>query len=401
MLWGQGPAEPARLVSALLDERERLAPLTVLLGTVLSERLTPARVAGLSLKGFIGMGPAAALIEAGALDVLPCSTSDIPRLIARRALRVDAVLLQVSPPDRNGNHSLGLVADYLSEAIDVARVVVAEVNPRVPFTLGDSIVHASRLDATVHSKDPLIEVPARPHRPAEKAIAEHVAALIPDGATLQIGIGQTPDAILDGLWEKKDLGIHSGMITDRVAALMEAWVITNRRKAIDVGQTVTGTLFGTENGLYRYADRNPLIQMRPAVYTHDAGVLARLDRFMAINGAVEVDCTGQINTEAIGANYVGAVGGQLDFARGALSAARGRSIVALSSTSSNGARSRIVPLLETPVVSIPRSCADCVVTEFGVAELRGRSVRERAERLLKISHPDFRDELSENLRDLA
>lgn len=398
IVWGQGPAEPATLVELLLLQQDRVAPVTVLVGTMLTDRLRQDPLRGLSIKGFIGMGPAGVMVDEGRLDLLPCPISELPRLIARGLLRVDVVFVQVSLPDAAGNHSLGLAADYLIEAIQRARVVVAEVNARVPFVLGDSLVHRSAFAAVVATSRPLIEVPALPHRPVDRAIAAHAAGLIPDRATVQVGIGRTPDAILGSLQDKTDLGVHSGMITDRIAQLMEAGVITNRCKEIDTGVTVTGTLFGTEGGLYRYADRNPRIRLQSAAYTHTTSVIARLDRFVAINSAVEVDLTGQINSEATPEHYLGAVGGQLDFTIGAMVATEGRSIVALASTADTGLTSRIVARSEVGIVSIPRGYADCIVTEFGVAELRGQTLRERARRLVGIAHPDFRRELARDAK---
>ncbi len=398
IVWGQGPAEPSTLVELLLLQQDRVAPVTVIVGTMLSDHLGRDPLHGIALQGFIGVAPAGALIDEDRMDLLPCPISDLPRLIARGVMRVDAVFVQVSPPDAAGNHSLGLAADYLIEAMQAARVVVAEVNARVPFVLGDSLVHHSTFAAVVETSRPLIEVPTLPHRVVDRAIAEHAAALIPDRATLQVGIGRTPDAILGGLQDKTDLGVHSGMITDRIAQLIEEGVITNRCKEIDTGITVTGTLFGTEDGLYRHADRNPRIQLRSAAYTHSTAVIRQLDRFVAVNSAVEVDLTGQINTEVAGKRYLGAIGGQLDFTVGAMAAATGRSIVALASTADQGSMSRIVARSEAGIVSIPRGYADCIVTEYGVAELRGQTLSERARRLVEVAHPDFRRELARDTR---
>jgi acyl-CoA hydrolase len=393
VLWGQGPAEPRALTQALYDQQEELGPLTGVVGTILSD-LGRDQLRTIRLKGFIGMGPAGRLLATGELDIVPCTVSDIPRLIERRLLAIDVALVQVSLPDARGQHSLGLAGDYLREAMEAARVTIAEVNPAVPFTLGDSLVDGSEFTAMVAGGHPPIEVPVRPHTPAQAALAVHAAGLIPDGAVIQIGIGETPDAILDALREKADLGVHSGMVTDRVAELMRAGVITNRQKPIDRGVTVTGTLFGTADGLYAFADRNPRIALRPVSYTHDFAVLRRIPRFTAINSAVEVDLTGQINTELVDRRYVGAIGGQLDFARGALAAPGGRSLVALASTAGAGERSRIVERLGGGVVTTPRSCADAVITEFGVAELRGRTLRERALGLAAIAHPAHRARLA-------
>lgn len=392
VLWGQGPAQPRALVRALLAQQDELGPLRGVVGTIVGD-LAPEALAAVDLTGFIGSGPASRLRAAGRLDVVPSAVSDIPRLFERGLVRVDVVLVQVSPPDDRGRHSLGLAGDYLREAIAAARTVVAEVNPGVPFTLGDSLVDGSSFAAVVESREPPLEVPSAPPDAIRRRLGANAARLIEDGSVIQIGIGATPDAVVDTLRGHRDLGVHSGMITDRIAELMDAGAINNRRKELDRGRTVTGTLFGTAAGLYAFADRNRSIELRPISYTHDLGVLRRLRRFVAINGAIEVDLAGQVNTEIAAGRYVGAVGGQLDFARGALAAPEGRSIVALASTAGAAGPSRIVARIEAGRVAVPASCTDAVVTEHGVAELRGVPLRERARRLIAIADPRHQADL--------
>ncbi len=276
---------------------------------------------------------------------------------------------QVGPADVDGIHSLGLLCDYLPAAIEVARCVIAEVNPRVPRTSGDTAVPASRLAATVPDDRPLIAVDRRAPLPEDEAIAAHVAGVIPDGATIQIGVGGTPEAVLARLTDRRDLGIHSGLMSDALVDLIEAGAVTNARKEIDPGVSVAGSLLGSDR-LYAWADGNPSLVMRSLDHTHALGNLLALRSLHAINSAIEVDLTGQIGAEVAAGRYVGAIGGQGGFARAAAMAPAGRSIVALPSTARNGTISRIVARLGGPVTT-PRADADLVVTEHGVADLRG------------------------------
>jgi acyl-CoA hydrolase len=307
------------------------------------------------------------------------------------------VLCQVSTPDRDGRHSLGLVADYLPAAIAVARTTIAEVNPHVPYTFGETIPSSDERLVTVADDRALPSVKRREASEEDRAIAALVATVVPDGATMQFGVGGTPDAVLAALAAKRDLGIHSGLIGDAVVDLVEAGVVTNARKPVDAGLTVTGAIVGTER-LYRWAHRNPTLLMRPVSYTHDPQVLSSFDNFFAINAAIEVDLGGQINAETVNGAYIGAVGGQAAFARAGAAAPHGRSIIALASTAAGGAISRIVARLGDGVTSTPRADADLVVTEHGVADLRGATLRQRAERLVAIADPAHRSELEAALR---
>jgi acyl-CoA hydrolase len=307
------------------------------------------------------------------------------------------VFVQLSPAAADGRHSLGLAADYVRSAMARARTVIAEVNDQVPQTLGDGWVDRSELDHVVRTSRPPVFVPSRPPGPVEERIGSLVAALVPDAAVLQLGIGSVPHAIAGSLLAKEDLGVHCGVVGDWIVDLMEGGPVTNARKPIDVGVTVTGTVFGTRR-LYDFVHQNPDIQLRPISYTHDPAVLRRLDHLMAINSAVEVDVTGQVNAETLEGRHIGAVGGQVDFVRAALASPGGRSIIVLPSTARGGRVSRIVPRLADAVVTTPRSDADLVVTEHGVADLRGVPLRERARRLIEIADPRFRDELESQVR---
>jgi acyl-CoA hydrolase len=299
--------------------------------------------------------------------------------------------VQVSPADANGNHSFGLIHDFIKAAVDKARVVIAEVNEQVPFTLGDAVLPASRIACAVHVSRMPVEVPPGKITETDLAIAKIAAGYIGDGTVLQTGVGAVPDAILRLLHDRRDLGVHSGMLGDGLVDLVEAGVITNARKSIDVGVSVTGALIGTRR-LYQFAHRNPRIAMRASSYTHNEGVLARLTRLVTINSAIEVDLTGQVNAEQSGTQYLGGTGGQVDYVRAGSRSPGGRSIIALPATVKGGKISRITATLAGPVTT-GRSEVDVIVTEFGAAELKGQTLAERARRLVKIAHPDFREDL--------
>jgi acyl-CoA hydrolase len=259
----------------------------------------------------------------------------------------------------------------------------------LPVTYGDTHVDASDIDHVIKVSRPPIEIASRPARELEKEVSRHVHRLISNGDTLEVGLGSLPDAVLEGLIDKRDLGIHSGTIGDRVAELVDAGVITNAKKPFDTGKCVTATMLGTRK-LYQWAHRNAGLDIRSPRYTHDVVVHAQIPRLMAINSALEVDLTGQVNSETIGHNHVGVIGGQCDFMRGAMRSPGGRNIIVMESTARKGSVSRIVPRFAAGIVTTARSDADVVVTEYGIAELRGRTVMERADALIAIAHPEFR-----------
>jgi acyl-CoA hydrolase len=397
VLVGQATAEPRSLVEALIEQRHDLAPLRLFIGTTYTGLLRPEHADAFRFTGFGAVGRTAALVQAGVLDVLPVHIGSIPTLITSGRIPVDVALVQLSAPGPDGTHSAGLVSDYVLPAMDVARTVIAEVNARVPFTYGDTIVAPARVAAAVVDERPLIPVEQRPPLPEDAAIAARIAELIPDRATIQFGIGGTPDAVLGALGGHRDLGVHSGLLSDAFVELVEAGVVTNRHKEIDAGVSVSGALFGTER-LYDWARDNAALSMRTSLYTHGGPVLARLGSLWAINSAVQVDLSGQINGESVGGRYVGTVGGALAFARAAITSPHGRSIVALPSTARGGSVSRIVANLGDGVVSTPRADADLVVTEHGVADLRGATLRQRAERLAAIADPAHQPALEAALR---
>jgi len=331
--------------------------------------------------------------EQGIIDFIPARISDIPRLLSRDGpLPVDVVLVQVAP-DHKGNFSLGVSTSQAYPLALQAKTVVAEVNDQTPHTYGPCSLTAAQIDFLVECSAPLIPYPEIRITETEERIAAYVADLIPDGATIQVGIGNLPTAILKFLEGKKDLGIHSGMLSDAVVDLVAKGVINNKKKNIFPGKIVGGELIGTEK-LFRFGNENPFLEMHAAEVSHNSTLIGKIDNFVAINSALEIDLTGQINAESLNGSQVSGVGGQFDFVEAAYFSRGGKSITALTATAGQGKISRIVPRLAAgTVVTVPRYMADIVVTEFGVAELRGKSIRQRAEALISIAHPDFRDKL--------
>ncbi|QEY63078.1 acetyl-CoA hydrolase/transferase family protein [Metapseudomonas lalkuanensis] len=385
VVWGQGGAEPQALTARLMAQREAIGTFRAFVGMSLSEAASPAHGAQVQFQSYTGAGRNRALAREQRLGILPCHYTQLAQALAP----VDVLLLQVAEGPEG--FSFSIAAEYLVPLVKSARLVIAEVNDQAPWTYGEGI-DPSDIDLLVRSSLSPLEVPSGAIGDVERAIAGHIGGLVEDGSTLQLGLGSLPEAILDGLRWHRDLGIHSGAIGDKVAELMECGVITNRRKSIDSGVTVAGVMFGGER-IYRYAHCNPLIQIRSTTYTHAPDVLASIDRFVSINSAIEVDLTGQINAEVAGAAYVGAVGGAMDFIRGAHASRGGLPIIALQATALKGTQSRVVGQLNGPV-STPRADAGLIVTEYGVADLRGCDLRERARRMIDIAHPDFKEALA-------
>jgi acyl-CoA hydrolase len=385
--WSQTSAEPTPLVHALLDQVGSIGAVTAFVGLSWDHRLTHDLPDDLHIVSYGALGELRALSKAGRLEVIPCNYSDLPRLFAEGSLPVSVGFVQVSPPDENGYCSLGIGVDYIADAIDHTPVLIAEINRRMPVTQGSPLIHVSRFAATVETDRPLTEAPVAVPSDVERTIAALVAGLVDDGDTLQLGVGALPTAVLDELRDHRDLGIHSGMISDGVADLIDAGVITGACKEIDPGSVVTGAALGSTRLYERLADLP--VQFRPASYTHAPATLARLRALVAVNSGIEVDLTGQVNAETRRGHYIGALGGQADFCRAA-SSTGARSIIALRSRS--GHHSTIVPSVKT--VTTSRADVDFVVTEHGVASLRGATLAERTRRLIEIAAPEFREELT-------
>jgi acyl-CoA hydrolase len=342
---------------------------------------------------FIGANTRQAVNE-GRADFVPVFLSDIPQLFSSGVLRLDVALIQVSPPDAHGYCSLGTSVDCAMAAVEAAATVIAQVNPRVPRTLGDSFVHVRQIDLLVEIDEPLcIEEPPTISE-TERQIGAHVASLVEDGATLQLGIGGIPNAALAAMADKRDLGVHTEMFSDGLVDLVEAGVVTGAAKEIHPGKIVTTFIMGSQR-LYDWVDDNPMVEMHPVDYTNDTAIIRRNTRMTAINSAIEVDLTGQVCADSIGTRLFSGVGGQMDFMRGAALSPGGKAIIALPSTARSGSVSRIVPTLaEGAGVTTTRAHVQYIVTEYGVAYLHGKSIRERAQALIDIAHPGFRDELT-------
>lgn len=390
---GQGCAEPQVLLERLVEQRASFDGLDLLLGPVFSRTLDPRHADYFRFRSYGAMGMCRELYRAGVLDVHPCHMSQVPKLFRLGAWRCDVVLIQLSSENRHGQFSFATGHDYLHDAARMARVVIAEVNDQAPWTYGGEIaLESMNIDYIVRTSRPLLQLKPAVIGDLERRIAEHADQYIPDGATIEAGIGSVPDAILASLHGRRNLGVHSGLMTDGFVDLIQAGSVTNMHKSIDRGFCAAGVLFGTDK-LYQFAHQNPVVRLQPVTHTHDIHVMASIDNFIAINSAIEVDLSGQINAETIGHDYVGGVGGQMDFIRGAARSNGGRSIVALPSTSQSNQVSRIVPSISGSTVTTPRADADIFVTEWGAAELRGQSIRERMRRMIGIAHPDFREAL--------
>lgn len=375
ILWGQGCAEPQTLVTALVAERARFAGCGVFLGVNFTGTVRPEHADHLRLSAYCGSGHNRALADAGVLDIHPHPYSQLAGLIRAGRIRADVVMLQVSPANAAGEHSLGLAAEYLLPALDKCRAIVAEINDQVPWTHSERRLRASEFTLAIHTSRPPAEAPATRPSGRDLRIAAHAASFIPEGAIIETGLGALPDAVLGELMQRRKLSIHSGAVGDAVVPLMQAGI---------VDKVDCGTLFGTRR-LFDYAHDNPRVQLRSVEYTHNPRVLSRLERFIAINSAVEVDLTGQVNAEIARGSYVGAVGGALDFIRAANHSPGGVSLVVLPAA-------RIVAALSGPVAT-PRSEAGVFVTEHGAADLRGCTLRERVARMIAIAEPGAREEL--------
>ena len=387
-------ATPTPLIDALAA-RTDLADVTTyhlhLEGHIaIAERGMESRFHPVSL--FTGASLREAVNEGRAVYT-PVFLSDVPLLFASGRIPLDAALLQLSPPDKHGFCTVGTSADAAVAASRHARILIAEINERMPRTHGNTLVPLSALTAWIHTDRPL-PAHARPTpTEAESAIGDHIAPLVPDGATLQLGIGAIPDAVLSRLFDKSDLGVHTEMFSDGVIDLVEAGVITNRRKKVHPGRITTSFIVGSQR-LYDFVDDNPLVELYPADHTNDTAVIRRNDRVVAVNSALEVDLTGQVAADSIGYRLYSGIGGQMDFIRGAALSAEGVPIIALPSTAAKGTASRIVPTIrEGAGVVTTRGHVHWIVTEYGAVDLWGRSLRERADALISIAHPDFRAEL--------
>jgi 4-hydroxybutyrate CoA-transferase len=337
-------------------------------------------------------------VEEGRADFIPVFLSDIPALFRNATIPLDVAVLSLSPPDEHDNCTLGPSVDGAKAAAESAKVVIAVINRRMPRTHGNTVVPLAEVDAFVLADRPLWEVMPAPQTDVEHRIGEIVAGLVEDGATLQMGIGGIPDAVLSRLGNKRDLGVHTEMFSDGLIPLIEGGVVTNRFKEIHRGRTVTSFVSGTHR-LYDFVDDNPLVEFHPCDRTNDTSLIKSNPKAVAINSALEIDLTGQVCADSIGHRIFSGIGGQMDFVRGAALSPGGKAIIALPSTAAGGKLSRIVTTLKPGAgVVTTRGHVHWVATEHGVVNLHGMSLRQRAEALISIAHPDFRAELSREVR---
>ena len=397
-----GVGEPPALLAALSEQRRRFRNIKV--AQILALRkfgyFDPETAEHVRHMAFFFGGASRAGGQSGAIDFIPCSFSDIPVMIQRGQIPADVVFSMASPMDEKGFCSLSLGPDYTMAAVAKARAVLLEVNPNVPFTHGNCHVHISQVSALVESNDPVMEVGLPKIGPVQEAIGKYVADMIDDGSTLQIGYGGIPDAVVMQLSDKHDLGIHTEMIGDGILTLIESGAITNRKKTYLPNKMVATFALGSKK-LYQFMERNPMIEMHPADFTNDPYLAAQNDKLVSINATLQIDLLGQCGSESLGPLPYSGTGGQVDFVRAANRSRGGKSFIVLPSTARDDSLTRIVPML-TPGTHVTTSKNDInyVVTEFGVAQLRGKSAKQRAQEMIAIAHPDFRAELTEGARRL-
>lgn len=392
---GTGCGEPLQLVHALAQRAVELPDTEIVHLLTFGEAPYAHRELAqyFRVNSFFIAENVRGIIQEGLGDYTPIFLSDIPRLFNSGRLPLDVALIQVSPPDKNGMCSLGVSVDIVKSAADNASLVIAQVNPNMPRTHGDTLIDALEIDILVPSDEDILEVPPAEVTDVTRQIAEYVAALVDDGATLELGIGKIPHSLLGFLTHKKDLGIHTEMVTDDIIPLIEEGVVTGVRKTMDRGKVVASFCLGTKK-LYDYVHNNPVFSFRPTEYVNDPNVISQQYRMTAINTALEIDLTGQVCSDSIGDKFYSGVGGAVDFNRGAAHAKDGKAIIALPSTAKGGAVSRIVTRL-APGAGVVTTRADVhyIVTEFGAAYLHGKSVAERALALISVAHPKFRADL--------
>lgn len=392
---GTGGAQPLQLVRALVARSKELADTQVIHMMTLGDAPYAYKELSdhFSVNTFFVADNVRTVIQEGYGEYTPMFLSDVPRLFQSGQMPLDVALIQITPPDDQGRCSLGISVDIVKSAAQNASLVVAQVNPQMPRTLGDSFVSIFDLDVLVPVDEPLVESSPPRVDDITRAIGENIASLVEDGSTIELGIGRIPHAVLEFLKDKKDLGIHSEMITDPVIDMIEAGVVTGAQKHTDRGKVVASFAMGTKR-LYDYVHNNPLFSFNPTEYVNDPFVIGQQHRMVAINTALEIDLTGQVCADSLGTKFYSGIGGQADFNRGAARSVGGRPIIALPSCAQNGKVSRIVATL-TPGAGVvtTRGSVHYVVTEYGVAYLHGKSVQERAMALISIAHPNFREEL--------
>lgn len=393
---------PIPFVEALARRYEALeaVELVQILSIGMREYITPDMSEHIRVNNLFISANMRNAVNSGTADFTPVFLHEIPDLFRRGHLPLDVAVIHVTPPDEHGYCSYGVEVSVSKSAAESAKRVIALINPHMPRTLGDSFIHVSKIDCFVEVDFLLPDVKPAPSSAVQDQIADHIAALIPDGATLQTGIGGIPDAVLRRLTGHRNLGIHTELFSDGVMEMIEAGVITNAAKSIHTGKVVAGFVIGTRE-LYHYINDNPVIELHPTEYVNDPYIIARNDRMVSINSAIEVDLTGQVCADSMGTSFYSGVGGQVDFVRGAARSKDGKSIIALPSTAKDGALSRITPTLKLGAgVTTSRNDVRIIATEYGIADLYGKTIAQRAQALIGISHPDFREELAAQAREL-
>jgi acetyl-CoA hydrolase len=392
-----GCAAPERLLDALVARRDELKDVRIvhLMSLGRADYVQPGMEGHFRhVSLFTGKNVRDA-INHGRADYIPIFLSEVPRLLTSGRVPIDVALIHVSPPDEHGFCSFGVGVECTKAAAATARTVIAQVNPQMPRVLGDNFIHVRNITSVVETNTPLVELPRVRMSPAFDQIGRNVASLIEDGATLQLGIGGIPDAVLCHLGDRKHLGVHTEMFSDGMVELVERGIVTNERKSLHPGKIIASFVLGTKP-LFDFIHNNPIVEFHPSDYVNDPFVISRNHKMVAINSAIQVDLTGQVCSDSIGESVYSGFGGQVDFVRGASRAEGGKAVIALLSTALDGQVSRICAHLD-PGAGVVTSRGDVhyVVTEYGVADLHGRTLRERARALMAVAHPAFRDSLEE------
>lgn len=394
---GHAAGEPQHLLNVLADKAENYKNVEVVHMVSLTESRYAEKIENFHHNALFAGNSTRKFISKGIADYTPSFFYEIPKLFDE-ILPVDVALIQVSSPDEHGFVSLGVSVDYTLKAAKRAKILIAQINKNMPRTLGDSFLHLDDIDFIVKKDEKIIEIPLPKIGEVEKKIGEYCSSLINDGDTLQLGIGAIPDAVLTFLESKKDLGIHSEMISDGILELINKGVVTNKKKQTFVGKTLVTFIMGSRK-LYDYVDNNPNIAFYPVDFVNHPIEIGKNDNMVSINSAIQIDLMGQVNAESIGYDQFSGTGGQVDFIRGTSFSKNGRSIIVIPSTAGKGKISRIVPILdEGAAITTTRNDVDYVITEYGIAKLKGKTLRERGKELINIAHPDFREELYEKYK---
>ena len=392
---GHACAEPTTLVNSMIANKERYADVELIHMVAMGkgEYTLPEMSCHFRHKAlFVGGCTRTSVLE-GRADYTPCFFYEVPSLFKEDYIKVDVSMIQVSSPDEHGYCSYGVSVDYTKAGTDKATIVIAEINDQMPRTLGDSMIHISKIDHIIESSFPLIELTPPTIGEVEKKIGAHCASLVEDGSTLQLGIGAIPDAVLMFLKDKKDLGIHSEMLSDGIVDLYNAGIVNNSKKTIHNGKMIATFLMGTQK-LYDFVNNNPGLEMHPVDYVNHPATIMQNYKMVSINSCIQVDLMGQVASETIGLTQFTGVGGQVDYVRGATMAKDGKSIIAMPSTAAGGKISRVASFLDHgAAVTTSRNDVNYIVTEYGIAKLKGKSLKDRGRALINIAHPDFKQNL--------